>query len=194
MLPPPRCRLARLFSIQGWRFSSQSSMASISLPVTGPRSSTAPRLVDAVSGDSARAVASLEAGSTMRATMAATARSRMRSALRPRMRTSPRDRSVPSTAATCPWGTALLMAKTSLRFLTATPPLRRVSIPLMMCSGMPVRVGAGTFFDAFAFSPGLADEDCGLCAPVRDAFDVDGHGNNYGGMYCVMSTGKVTIS
>ena len=42
-------------------------MSSISLPVTGPSPSTAPRLVDAVSGSSARAVASFEAGSMIRA-------------------------------------------------------------------------------------------------------------------------------
>ncbi len=51
-VPSFRCRLARLLSIQTWRFSSQSSMASTSLPATGPSPSRAPRLLVAVSGDS----------------------------------------------------------------------------------------------------------------------------------------------
>ena len=49
-------------SIQGCRCLSQSSMSSIWLPETGPRPSRTPRLLSAVSGDSPRAVASLEAG------------------------------------------------------------------------------------------------------------------------------------
>ena len=150
-MPPPRWRLARLFSIQGWRFSSQSSMAIISLPVTGPRSSTAPRLVDAVSGDSARAVASLEAGSTTRATMAATARSRMRSGLRPRMRTRPIRRRVPRTAATWPWGRDRRMVKISSGRATVTPPSNRALIPWMMWGGSCVRL-ARVFFLRRPFS------------------------------------------
>ena len=124
MFPPLRWRFARPFSIQGWRLSSQSSMPSISLPVTGPSPSRVPRLVDAVSGSSARAVASFEAGSTTRATTAATARSRVRSALRPRTRASPSARSVPSTAATCPCGSDRRMATAAPGDGNVTPPAR----------------------------------------------------------------------
>ena len=48
---------------QGWRWRSQSSMASSSLPETGPRASREPREEELQSGERLRAVASLEAAS-----------------------------------------------------------------------------------------------------------------------------------
>ena len=129
MFPPLRWRLARLISIQGWRSSSQSSMASISLPVTAPSLSRVPRLVDAVSGSSALAVASLEAGSRIRAATAASARSRLRSFLRPRRRLKPSRLIVPSTAAAWPCGRARRIAKALRGSSRTTPPLSTARNP-----------------------------------------------------------------
>ena len=87
--PPPRCRLVRLRSIQSCLARSQSSMSSISLPVTGPSPGRAPRLSAAVSGDSRRAMASFESGAMTLATTAASARLRLRLRLRCRVRFRP---------------------------------------------------------------------------------------------------------
>ena len=94
-----------------------------SLPSTGPRPRTGPRLEDAVSGDSVRAQASLEPGSTGRAATAATARLRMREASRPRIRATPSDLNVPGIAATWPCGSDLRTAAASSSDGSTTPPL-----------------------------------------------------------------------
>jgi hypothetical protein len=78
----------------------------ISSSSTGPRPITSPRLDDAVSGSSMRAVASLEAGAMSRTTIMAMTRSRQRLRGGPSMRSRPMLRSVPSTAATWPCGNA----------------------------------------------------------------------------------------
>ena len=134
-MPSARCRLARLVSIPGWRARSQSSKASISFPSTGPRLSRAPRLDEAVSGERARAQASLDPGSTVRATMAARARSRMRPGLRCRMRRMPSFRQTPRTAAAWPCGQALLMVTASWRRVKTTPPWSMASMASMRNRG-----------------------------------------------------------
>ena len=75
-MPPRKWRLARLLSIHICRSRNQSSISSISLPCTVSSLSKVPRELSAVAGESALAVASLEAGEMMRAMMAASARSR----------------------------------------------------------------------------------------------------------------------
>src|SRR3954467_12105901 len=73
----------------------------------------APRLDEAVSGESALAVASLEGGSVRRAVTIAMTRSRQRLPSGPRMRSRPIWRRLPRTAATWPCGRARWMTNTS---------------------------------------------------------------------------------
>ncbi len=137
--PSFRYRLARLRPVQGWRTRSQPGMSSILLPVTGPSPSAVPRLVEAVSGDRARAVAGFGAGPGIRAAAAATARSRMRPAPRPRTRTGPGDRSVPGTAATCPCGRERRTEMAASAEGSAIPPASAARTASTRTGGIPER-------------------------------------------------------
>ena len=168
--------MARLRSIQGWRASSQSSIASISLPVTAPRPRTAPRVEAAVSGVSCRAVASLESGASTRATMAASARSRSRLRSRCRMRGSPSCRQVPSTAQDMTMRQAAPHGERLVRAFEGDASLDHPADALDQPGRQVGEVGEGLPADALAFAPGLAEQDRGPAAAVRDGFDVVGHG------------------
>ena len=128
-------------------------MSSSSFPETPPRPSRAPRLLSAVSGDKALAVASFEAGWMRRAMTAASARSRWRQGFRLRMRGRPSWVARPSRAATCPCGSDLRMAAASSRVSKTTPPWRKVADGVDAGFGDFRKVGEGLSPEGFSKDP-----------------------------------------
>ena len=124
---------------QRWRERNQSSISSISLPLTLPGPSIMPRLLEAVGLSSRRAVASFEQGSMMRAMMAASARSARRCLLRSRIWCRPSVLALASAAATWPCGSARFHPSASSMLSRAMPSLRMVRKDLTISGGNPVR-------------------------------------------------------
>src|SRR3954453_3845300 len=137
----------------------------------------APGLGEAVSGESALAVASLEVGAGRRAATIAMTRSRQRLPSGPRMRSRPILRRVPRTAATWPCGRARWMTNTSGEAGAGmtVPPLRRALEAVEEVRGPVGEVAEGSLLDLSAFAVGLAQQDGGGRASVRDGLDVHAH-------------------
>ena len=102
-------------------------------------------------------------------------------------RTNPSLRSVASPAATWPWGRALRMVKASSTLSSAMPPLSRARMPLTSRLGHAGEIGAGLLADAFAFAPGLTDEEGGSAVAVGDGFEMIGHGNRIQDTTCCVN-------
>ena len=83
-------------------------------------------------------------------------------------------RSMPSTAATWPCGSARLMVKASWPGGMTVPPLSRVRRPSTSSGGQSVRLSSVRFLTLPAVAIGLAQEDGGRRGAVRDGLDVHG--------------------
>src|ERR1700739_2189951 len=129
-----------------------------------------------------RAVASLETAAMSRATIMAMTRSRQRLRGGPSMRSRPMLRSVPSTAATWPFGTARRAVMLS-RAAGDDPCLivRRHLAALEQGAqsfddlGRPIgQVGNGALLDLAGVAIALAQQDRGRRVSVGDRFDIHG--------------------
>ena len=114
-MPSARWRFAKPRSMRFWRSSGQSIDAYRSSSSTGPRPSVSASESRAVASVSPRAVASFEPGSRMRAVTIASTRLRCGEGTGSMSRSRRSVRSVPSTAATWPWGRERTMSKASSR-------------------------------------------------------------------------------
>lgn len=120
---PTRCWRARRRSMAGCASCSQSSERYRSSTLHWPTLRVRPSDELAVSSCSARCVASLEAGSSTRATSMACSSGCSSCGAEPNHSEEPEPRAAPSTAATCPCGSARSMLSTDAADSTATPPL-----------------------------------------------------------------------
>ena len=93
-----------------------------------------------VSSSSPRAVASLERGSRIRATIIAITRLRSSDGSGAMSVSSLSLQSVPRTAATCPWGRERSISKLSSKCSTAAPPRNRMRSPSTMFLGTSLRL------------------------------------------------------
>ena len=122
----------------------------------------------AVSGDSRRAVASLESGFSTRPTTTASASCRWRLSWRCSRRSKPSRRQVPSTVMRSP------------RSPTATPPLRKVRKLLDDMIGEHGEVGDGLLAYPGSLAPGLPEEHGGFADPVGARSMLNAMGIRYG--------------
>ena len=99
----------------------------------------------AVSGDSARAAASLEPGSRRRLTTRARTRSRQRLPSGPSRRSRPILRAVPRAAATCPYGSERMMVIACWSLGMTVPPLSSILKPAMRSAGQSERLSRVRF-------------------------------------------------
>ena len=103
------------------------------------------------------------------------ARSRSGEAVAARVRSRRSLRSVPSTAATWPWGRERVISNALVRSATAVPPLSRILNPSTTTGGHFDKFREGTFTDLAGLAIGFAQQDGGRGVSVGDGLDVHGY-------------------